>query len=108
MAERPAEWGVVLKSDMITGRICGVRTWKSLGEYEYSTRDRSSGDRTSFGTSSTFPRTSMRKSRTSMRMSRISMRTASGQALEDDRGSNTSSFLSPHHFSGAEGCIIII
>jgi non-specific serine/threonine protein kinase len=99
MAERAAEWGLVLKSDMLTGRICGVRTRKSLGEYEYLAGDRSSGDRTSSGTSSTFPgtstRTSMRKSRTSMRMSGTSMRTALGEALEDDKGSNTSSFYLP-------------
>ncbi len=90
MAERAAEWGLVLKSDMVTGRICGVRTRKSLGEYEYLAGDRSSGDRTSSGTSSTFPGTS---TRTSMRMSGTSMRT--GEALEDDKGSNTSSFYLP-------------
>jgi hypothetical protein len=37
----------------------------------------------------------MRKSRTSMRMSGTSMRTALGEALEDDKGSNTSSFYLP-------------
>jgi PAS domain S-box-containing protein len=99
MAERAAEWGLVLKSDVVTGRICGVTTRKSLGEYEYSAGDRSSGDWTSSGTSSTFPgtstRTSMRKSRTSMRMSGTSMRTASGEALEDDKCSNTSSYNLP-------------
>jgi hypothetical protein len=39
---------------MVIGKICGVRTWKSLGEYEYSARDQSSGDRTSSATSFTF------------------------------------------------------
>jgi hypothetical protein len=54
IAERTIKWGLVLKSKMVIGRICGVRTWKSLGEYEYSAGDRSSGDRTSSATSSTF------------------------------------------------------
>jgi len=70
-----------------------------LGEYEYSAGDRSSGDRTSFGSSSTFlgtlTRTSMRTSRTLMRMSGISMKIASHKALEDDRNNNTSSFYLP-------------
>jgi len=84
---------------MVTGRICGVRTRKSLGEYEYSAGNRSSSDRTSFATSFTFlgpsTRTSMKTSRTSMRMSKTLMRTTSGEALEDEKGINTSSFYLP-------------
>jgi hypothetical protein len=77
---------------MVTWRIFGVRTLKSLGEYEYLVGDRSFGDRTSFRTST---RTSMQKSRTSMTMSRTLMRITSSKALEDDRSNNTSSFYFP-------------
>ncbi len=84
---------------MVTGRICGVRTRKSLGEYEYLAENQSSNDRTSFATSSTFlgtsTRTSMSTSRTLMRMSRTLMRIASSESLEDEKGSNTSSFYFP-------------
>ncbi len=84
---------------MVTGRIYGVRTQKSLGEYEYSAGNQSSSDRTSCATSSTFlgtsTRTSMKTSRTSMIISRTLMRTTSCEALEDEKGSNTSSFYLP-------------
>jgi PAS domain S-box-containing protein len=80
MAERAAEWGLVLKSDNVTGKICGVRTRKLSGDRSSSltgsgSRRRSSGNWTSEpGTSST--RTSMRTSTTSMCTSIASMRTS--------------------------------
>ncbi len=99
MAKRAVECGLVLKSNMVIGSIYGVKTWKSLGEYEYSIGDWSSSDRTSSRTSNIFPRTStrtsMRKTRTSMKMSGISMRWTSGEALEYDRNNKISSFYLP-------------
>jgi len=80
MAERAAEWGLVLKSDSVTGKICGVGTRKLSRDRSSSStgsgsRRRSSGNWTSEpGTSST--RTSMCTSTTSMCTSITSMRTS--------------------------------
>jgi PAS domain S-box-containing protein len=80
MAERAAEWGLVLKSDSVTGKICGVGTRKLSRDRSSSStgsgsRRRSSGNWTSEpGTSSI--RTSMCTSTTSMCTSITSMRTS--------------------------------
>jgi non-specific serine/threonine protein kinase len=98
MAERAAEWGLVLKSDSLTGKICGVRTRKLSGDRSSSStgsgsRRRSSGNWTSEpGTSST--RTSICTSTTSMCTSITSMRTSETSTRSSDASDTGSTNIS--------------